>query len=87
MSTNAYRSTLSGSSCGQPQNQIELVVRSAARRAWNEYVAHQLPGLASRNGTLISSQTPAVPVITRPAARQSRACTWASSSGSAKKPG
>jgi hypothetical protein len=69
MRTNAYRSTLSGSSSGQPQNQIELVVRSAARRAWNEYVAHQLSGLASRNGTLSSSQTPAVPAMTRAAAR------------------
>jgi hypothetical protein len=72
MSMNAYRSTLSGSSSGQPQNQIELVVRSAARRAWNEYVAHQLSGLTSRNGTLASSHTPAVPATTRAAARRSR---------------
>jgi hypothetical protein len=58
---------------GKPQYQIELVVRSATRPAWNAYVAHQPSGLASRNGTLISSQTPAVPPTTLAAARRSRA--------------
>lgn len=80
-------STVAGSSSGQPQNQIELVVRSATRPAWNSYVAHQPSGLASRNGTLSSSQTPPVPAATVAAFRGSRAWSWASSSGSAKKPG
>jgi hypothetical protein len=65
-------STVAGRRSGRPQNQIELVVRSATRLAWNEYVAHQPSGLASRNGTLISSQTPAVPATTRAAPRASR---------------
>jgi hypothetical protein len=57
-------STVDGFRSGKPQNQIEFVVRSATRRAWNAYVAHQPSGLASRNGTLISSHTPAVPPTT-----------------------
>ena len=81
------RSTVPGSSSGQPQNQIELVVRSATRPAWNSYVAHQPAGFASRNGRLSSSQTPPVPAATVAAPRVSLAYTRSSSSGRAKKPG
>src|SRR3954451_11107308 len=62
-------STVDGDRSGKPQNQIELVVRSATRRDWNAYVAHQPAGFASRNGTLISSQTPTVPPMTLAAPR------------------
>jgi hypothetical protein len=87
ISANDQWSTVDGPRSGNPQYQIELVVRSAARRAWNAYVAHQPSGLASANGRLISSQTPAVPATTRTAPRTSRAYNRSSSSGSAKKPG
>jgi hypothetical protein len=87
MSANDQWSTVDGPRSGNPQYQIELVVRSAALLAWNAYVAHQPSGLASRNGRLISSQTPAVPATTLAAPRASRAYTRSSSSGSAKKPG
>ena len=87
ISTNDQRSTVDGLRSGNPQYQIEFVVRSAARRAWNAYVAHQPSGLASANGRLISSQTPAVPATTRAAPRTSRTYRRSSSNGSAKKPG
>jgi hypothetical protein len=80
-------STLDGLRSGNPQYQMELVVRSAVRLAWNAYVAHQPSGLASRNGRLTSSHTPAVPAATRHAPRTSRAYRRSSSSGSARKPG
>ena len=73
ISANDQWSTVDGVRSGKPQYQIEFVVRSAARRAWNAYVAHQPSGLASANGRLISSQTPAVPATTRTAPRTSRA--------------
>jgi hypothetical protein len=87
ISANDQWSTVGGPRSGKPQYQIEFVVRSAARRAWNAYVAHQPSGLASANGRLISSQTPAVPATTRTAPRTSRAYRRSSSSGSAKNPG
>ena len=87
ISVNDQRSTVDGLRPGNPQYQIEFVVRSAARRAWNAYVAHQPSGLASANGRLISSQTPAVPATTRAAPRTSRTYRRSSSNGSAKKPG
>ncbi len=61
--------TWSPSSSGNPQYQIELVVRSAARPAWNAYVAHQPSELASSTGRLIAAHTPPVPATTRAAPR------------------
>ena len=87
ISVKLHRSTVAGSSSGKPQNHTELVVRSASRRVWNSYVAHQPSGLTSRNGRLSSSHTPPVPAATFTAPRGSRACSRSSSSGSAKKPG
>jgi hypothetical protein len=66
-------STVDGRRSGKPQNQIEFVVRSATRPAWNAYVAHQPDAFAAMNGRLISSQTPAVPATTLAAPRASRA--------------
>jgi hypothetical protein len=87
ISPNDQWSTVDGDASGNPQYQIEFVVRSATRPDWNLYVAHQPSGLASRNGTLISSQTPPAPPITWATLRVSRARSAHSSSGSAKKPG
>ena len=72
---------------GKPQNQMLLLVMSAARSCWKAYGAHHPLGEARMKKPLTSPKTQAKAASDQPTPCRSRAAQRSSSSGSRKNSG